>query len=53
MKILIAADDHSYRPAVVRHIPVVYNTKYRTYCEYHGEEYLEEHDQVVEMPVAE
>ena len=53
MKVLIPSFDHSYREATIRRIKVVYNKKYREYSEYHGEEYLDEGDEVVEMDVAE
>ena len=53
MKVLIATEDHSYREALVRHIKVVHNPAQRQYYEYHGDEYLEPGDLVVEMAVAE
>jgi hypothetical protein len=53
MKVLIPGTDHSYREAVVKRINVVYNKKYREYSEYHGDDYLGDGDEVVEMDVAE
>jgi hypothetical protein len=53
MKVLIPSDDHSYREATVRKVKVVYNKQHKEYSEYHGDEYLEEGDAVVEMEVAE
>lgn len=52
MIVLIPTTDHSYREAVVIKTKVVYNKKYREYYEYHGDEYLGEGDEVVEMDVA-
>lgn len=53
MKVLVPASDHSYREVTVRKIKVVYNKKYREYSEYHGNDYLDGDDEVVEMDVAE
>lgn len=53
MIVLIPTTDHSYIEAVVIKTKVVYNKKYREYYEYHGDEYLGEDEQVLEMDVAE
>ena len=50
--VLVPSHDHQYRKATVRKIKVVYNKKYREWYEYHGDEYLNEGDEVMEMNVA-
>lgn len=52
MKILVPSHDHQYREATVSKMKVVYNNIYKEWYEYHGDDYLDEGDEVLEMDVA-
>ena len=52
MKILVPSHDHRYREAVIKKTKVVYNHIFKEWYEYHGDEYLDEGDEVFEVNVA-
>lgn len=52
LKVLIPSHDHSYREGTIEQTKVVWNSEYRTFSEYHGDEYLEGKDEVIEAFVA-
>ena len=47
-EVLVESHDHGYQIAHVVERKVVFNTKYKTYSEYAGDEYLEENE-IVEV----
>ena len=47
-EVLVESSDHGYRIAHVIERKVVFNTKYKTFSEYVGDEYLEENE-IVEV----
>lgn len=52
MKILVPSHDHRYREAIVKKTKAVYNHIYKEWYEYHGDEYINEGDEVFEVNVA-
>lgn len=52
-QVLVPAHDHSYRVANLSEGKAVFNPRYNTWSEYHGDEYLDEGDIVVDVRIAE
>lgn len=52
IQILVPASDHTYRCMDVETAKVVFNKETREWLEYHGDEYLDENDVVLNAPVA-